>query len=154
MRFLDMNQILYYFCCEKKNKMPLKTIPPLTLLLLLALTACHKQTFDEKVLENIASINRRLPIRLDTLSVMDSLVFLPSTQTLQTHNTLEGFLDNDSLLTEEVRQTLSDNLLNSLKNNIQFRTYKEKGFQFQYLYHSRSSGKLLMQFTFSPADYR
>ncbi len=149
-----MNQILYYFCCEKKTKMPSKTIPPLTLLLLLTLTACHKQSFDEKVLENITSINRRLPIRLDTLSVMDSLVFLPATQTLQTHNTLEGILDNDSLLTEEVRQTLSDNLLTSLKNNIQFRTYKEKGFRFQYLYHSRSSGKLLMQFTFSPADYR
>ncbi len=130
------------------------TKPLFVLFILLATCSCHKQSFEERVTENIADLNKKLPIRLDSLSTMDSMVFRPDTYTLQTFYTIEGMADNDSVLTEEFRNTLGDNLLSSLKSNIQYRTYKEKSFLFEYLYHSKSSGRLLMDFLFTPDDYR
>ncbi len=130
------------------------TKPLSVLFILLALCSCRKQTFEERVAENLADINRKLPIRLDSLSTMDSIMFRPDTYTLQTCYTLEGRADNDSLLNEEFRNTLSEKLLGSLKGNIQYRKYKERAFVFEYLYYSHSTGRLLMNFTFTPDDYR
>ncbi len=130
------------------------TKPLLALFVLLSLCSCHKRSFEEKVAENFAAINQKLPIRLDSLSVMDSIMFRPDTYTLQTCYTLEGMADNDSVLNEEFRNTLGDNLLTGLKGNIQYRAYKEKDFVFEYLYYSRSTGRLLMSFTFTPEEYR
>ncbi len=130
------------------------TKPLFVLFVLLALCSCRKRSFEEKVAENFAAINRKLPIRLDSLSTMDSIMFRPDTYTLQTCYTIEGMADNDSLLNEEFRNTLGDNLLSSLKGNIQYRAYKEKDFVFEYLYYSKTSGRLLMNFIFTPDDYR
>ncbi len=130
------------------------TKPIAVLFILLALCSCRKQSFEERVAENLADINQKLPIRLDSLSTMDSLVFRSDTYTLQTFYTLEGMADNDSVLNEEFRNTLSDRLLGSLKGNIQYRKYKERAFVFEYLYYSKTSGHLLMNFSFTPDDYR
>ncbi len=128
--------------------------PLFVLFILLAICSCRKQSFEERVTENIAELNKKLPIRLDSLSTMDSMVFRPDTYTLQTFYTIEGMADNDSVLTEEFRNTLGDNLLSSLKGNIQYRKYKERDFVLEYLYYSRSTGRLLMNFSFTPDDYR
>ena len=119
------------------------------------LTACHKKSFEERVMEDVEKFNREeAPKRVDPITVQDSVKFAPDTHTLTYFYTMEGDADNEEVLTEEVRQTHHNNLLKNLRGSIQLKPHKEQGFSFEYRYYSKKSGKLLIREQFVPEDYR
>ncbi|MCD8265925.1 MAG: hypothetical protein LUC33_02100 [Prevotellaceae bacterium] len=122
---------------------------------LLALSSCRKkQTFEERIVEELAAYNQHeAPKRMDEVTVMDSLRYEPESRTIAYFYTLEGLADNDSVLTEGVREQQRDGLLANLRGSIQLKPYKEQGLNFEYRYYSRKSGKLLMRFAFTADDY-
>ncbi|MCD7720739.1 MAG: hypothetical protein LUI09_00745 [Prevotellaceae bacterium] len=127
----------------------------ISLLCLLAFSSCHrKQTFEERMLEEIAAFNQReVPKRMDEVTVMDSLRYEPESRSIAYFYTLEGLADNDSVLTEELRDQQREGLLGNLRGSIQLKPYKEQGLSFEYRYYSHKSGKLLMRFAFTADDY-
>ena len=50
--------------------------------------------------------------------------------------------------------TFKDNVLTALTNSVQLKTYKDKGFDFEYIYYSDKTKKTVLQFKFTKADYK
>ncbi len=124
-------------------------------LALLCLCSCQRQkTFEQKTAEEIEEFNQReVPKRMDKVTVMDSIAFDSAERTLAYCYTLEGIADNDSTLNADLQEAQRVALLDNVKGSIQLRSYKEQGFCFEYRYYSRKTGRVLMSFLFTPADY-
>ncbi len=122
--------------------------------LILALTSCHKQTFDERVLSDVENFNKKeAPKRADEVTILDSLQYDVESKTVIYFHTLEGNADNEELLTEYVKKKQYEGLLKNLKGSIQLKPYKEQGLNFEYRYYSKKSGKLIMSYNFTPNVY-
>lgn len=50
--------------------------------------------------------------------------------------------------------TFKENMLDALTNSVQLKTYKDKGFSFEYIYYSSKTKKTVLQFKFTKADYK
>ena len=90
---------------------------------------------------------------MDAYTVMDSLTYDAPSHTLHYFYTLEGTLDNDSVTDSNFRKALEDLFHKYIVNSVELKTYKEKGLNFCYHYHSRSTGKERCQLLFTPEDY-
>lgn len=125
------------------------------LLAAVSLSACRKQSYEEKVMQDMENYNRKeAPKRMDQVTMLDSLVFDPDSRTIVYYYTLEGMADDETLFTDDIRQQQHDGLLNNLKGSIQLRSYKEHELNFEYRYYSKKSGHLIMKFQFSADDYK
>ncbi len=85
---------------------------------------------------------------------MDSMTYEDEPQGFTYHQTVQGELDNDSLLTPEAISTFQEELLARIRKDINLRRYKERGFTFTYRYTSASTGKLFTEVSFGPEEYR
>ncbi len=66
------------------------------------------------------------------MQIMDSMVFDISTRTLQRYYRLTGASDHDGLDYRQLRQAL----IEELRNEPSYRVYREKEFNFYYIYRS------------------
>lgn len=113
------------------------------------LSACKKQTFEERVAQEIKEFNEKeAPKRQDMYTMFDSMTFVPEQQTLSYYYTVEG--DGEQLFPVEL---MKENILKGIRSSLALKSHKEHGLNLQYKYYGKSSGKVLMDVTFTPEDY-
>ncbi|MDE7167011.1 MAG: hypothetical protein K2O17_08305 [Bacteroidaceae bacterium] len=113
------------------------------------LSACRKQTFEERVAQEVKEFNEKeAPKRQDMYTMFDSMTFVPKQQTLSYYYTVEG--DGEQLFPAEL---MKENILKGVRSSLALKSHKEHGLNLQYKYYGKSSGKVLMDVTFTPEDY-
>ena len=121
---------------------------------LFTLVACTESFEDRCRREAREYTERQCPRLIDQYIVMDSMTYEDEPQGFTYHQTVQGELDNDSLLTPEAISTFQEELLARIRKDINLRRYKERGFTFTYRYTSASTGKLFTEVSFGPEEYR
>lgn len=117
--------------------------------------ACNFESFDERCAREAREhTERQCPRRMDPYTVMDSLTYDRQSHTLNYYYTLEGMLDNDTVMTPQIYDDLEKLLLRNVVQSVELKTYKEKGLNFAYRYYSKSTGKIRFQTLLTPEDYR
>jgi hypothetical protein len=125
------------------------------LLLLLAFTACKKQTIEERIFQEATQFTRKnCPKSIDQFTTLDSCTFSISKRTYYYNYTVRGDLDHDSLYTQELYELFRAQLLSDIKNSINLKTCKDAGMTFCYRYYSERSGKIRMLQKFTSKDYK
>ncbi|MBQ9559908.1 MAG: hypothetical protein IJ762_02335 [Bacteroidaceae bacterium] len=128
-----------------------KTYLPL-LIAAMALASCHKQTFDERVMEDVNHFNEKeAPKQIDLYTSFDSMRYEKETQTVSYFYTISGDADSEELFASK---EIEMELLKNLRNSIQLKPHKEHGMQFHYRYISNEHGTPLLDVTFTPDDYK
>ena len=118
------------------------------------LGGCKRESKDERFRREYEQFTlKECPKDMNPYPRMDSLCYDIESRTLTEYYTVSDLLDNDSLYTEEVIEDYRTNLLKELKGSIQMKPQKDEGINFSYLYRSITSGKELLEVTFTPEDY-
>lgn len=124
-------------------------------ILLLGLTACKRQTLEERIQAEAALFTQKnCPKQVDKFTVMDSCVFSIPERTYYYNYTVKGDLDVDSIYTQDLYEAFREDLLSGIKGSITLKACKDAGVSFCYRYYSDRSGKLLMMQKFTKKDYR
>ena len=119
----------------------------------LVATSCQ-ESFEERCAREAREYTeKQCPRRMDPYTMMDSLTYDKASRTLYYYYTLEGLLDNDTVMTTQTYDALEDLLRKNVVNSVDLKTYKEKGINFAYCYYSKASGKVRFQVRFTPEDY-
>lgn len=127
----------------------------LPLLSLCALVACS-ESFEERCRREAREFtSKQCPRQLDECTTLDSMVFVDEPVGFAYYYRASNQLDADSIYADAERlEEFRDNLVQGIRSDIGLRQCKERGFTFTYIYTSASTGRLLMQHTVVPADYR
>jgi len=121
---------------------------------LLVCGACKRETKDEKFKRDFEQFTQKeCPKFVDPCTRLDSACYDIGSRTLRYHYTVQDVLDDEEIYTEEVIDTFRDNILKGLKSSIQLKAYKDEAITFSYDYRSITSGKMLLEMTFTPEDY-
>jgi len=119
------------------------------------LGACKRETKDERFRRECEQYTQKdCPREMMEGIVLDSLSYDIGSRTRSEFYTLSGTLDNDSLLTDDVRNDLRESLLKDVKNSLQLKAYKDEGISMRYVYISQASGKVLIELTLKQEDYK
>lgn len=121
-------------------------------LVLVALTfgACQEKLEEKAAREAETFTLKNCPLTIDENVVMDSMTFHAATLTLAYHYRLGGPLLRPDLDKSSMRQSLLD----ALRNTTALKAYKEKGFNFSYIYHAETKpDSIVFQAKFSKKDY-
>lgn len=121
---------------------------PLAVLLLSA-TGCRQESKTERYMREARQLTAQCPMVLDACTQMDSLTYDKEGHRFTYSYTVTNV--HDSLLLMQQAE-LREQLLQRLANSPEMRPYMEDSMNFCYIYYS--GGKALLQFSFSPADYR
>lgn len=116
--------------------------------------ACKQETKDEQFKKEFEQITlKECPKYVDRCILLDSTIYDIKSRTLNYHYTLEGSLDSDTIYNEKAKNLFHENILKSLKTSIQLKPYKDEGITFRYIYRSNSTGKTLLELTFTAEQY-
>lgn len=120
----------------------------------LGLASCNYENFDERCeRESKEYTAKQCPRRMDEHTMMDSLVYDKSNRTLTYYYTVEGILDNDSVMTPDACNILEQNIKEAIVSSVDLKTHKDKGINFCYLYCSKSTGKVRAKCVVTKEDY-
>lgn len=115
---------------------------------------CKRETKDEKIKNDIEQFTQKeCPKFFDPCTRLDSACYDIASRTLSYHYTVQDVLDDETIYTEEVTDAFRENTLRELRNSIQLKTYKDEGITFRYDYRSITTGKMLLELTFTKEDY-
>ena len=118
----------------------------------IVLASCHKQTFDERVTEDVRHFNEKeAPKQIDPYTSFDSMRYDKETLTVSYFYTVEGDADSEELFAST---EIEMELLKNLRNSIQLKPHKEHGLNFHYRYISATRGTPLLDVTFAPEEYK
>lgn len=121
----------------------------------IATGACRRETKDEQVKRVFAEFTQKeCPKFVDPYTRLDSACYNIAEKTLSYHYTVTDTLDNEAIYTDELVDDFQNNILSELKSSIAMRNYKEMGITFHYDYRSQTTGKMMLDLTFTPDDYR
>lgn len=119
------------------------------LFFMLLATACRKQTFDERVMAEVRLFNEKeAPKRQDPYTMFDSMAFDPASRTISYYLTAEG--EAETLFPADL---VRESRLQYVVNSLQLKAHKEHDMSFRYVYYGKSSGRVLLDATFTPEDY-
>lgn len=122
--------------------------------ILLLCGACKRETKDEKFQREFQQYTQKeCPKLVDPYTRLDSACYDIQSRTLSYHYTVQELLDNDTIYTEELASSFHEDILKGLKNSIQMKVYKDEGITFHYDYRSITTGKMLLELTFTKEDY-
>ena len=125
------------------------------ILLATILTASCTESFEDRCRREAEEYSKReCPRMVDTFIRMDSTTYASEPAGFTYHYTVLGELDDEELLTEEAIEKFRTQLLESVRNDLHLKRYKDKDFVFTYRYNSQSTGKLFIEATFGPEDYK
>ena len=117
----------------------------------LTTTACHRQTFEEQVLDDVKHFNtKEAPKRMDMITTLDSMAYDSETLTLCYFYTIEGDIELARLAADKFPQVLKDNV----RTSIPLKPHKEHGLNLYFKYLSQQTGETLIECTFTPEDYK
>ena len=120
----------------------------------LLLASCQRETKDEKIRRDFRNLTEKeCPKDVDPYTSMDSVVYDIPTRTLSYYYSVREMLDDESLYTEEVVNLHREKVQKDLKSSIQMKSYKDQGITFRYEYRSVTSGKVLLDLSFTKEDY-
>lgn len=119
-----------------------------------ALSSCHRTTLEDQA-ENLAKeyTERYCPTPIKDMQRTDSMTFDRNTHTLSFYFTLTDQadnVDNMKLLQKKITKTLLD----ELKENTTFKVYKDAGYNFRYVFRSKSTNNILYEKNFSRKNYK
>ena len=124
-----------------------------TLLLgaLLGFCACHFESFDERCAREAREYTeKQCPGEWTSTPLMDSLTYDDHSRTLNYYYTLEGVLDNDTVMNAQSCESLKDLLRKNVVNSVDLKSYKEKGISFFLLLLFQGIGKSALSGTIYP----
>lgn len=115
-------------------------------------TACQESLEERCEREAKEYTEKHCPIPVAKDIVMDSMTFDKASHTITYAYTLRGELDDSAVVNGVNSREL---LLGQVKNSANLRQYKEAGYSFRYVYHSKKDkGTKLLDTTFKEKDYR
>ncbi len=118
--------------------------------LTLSLMSCQESLEEQAARQAKKFTEEKCPMQME-MQIMDSMVFDVPTRTLQKFYRLTGEADREDLEFERLRQALID----ELRNEPSYRVYRERGFNFEYVYRSESDPeKVLFEALLSKEDYQ
>ncbi len=125
---------------------------PLIISAVLLLSACQETLEERCEREAHEYTQKKCPVYVTDLIMLDSLTFDKATHTMRYYYTLDGVMDDKVALERHDLRTM---LLKELKNTTNVDLYKEAGYTFRYTYFSKSKkGTQLFDATFRQKDYR
>lgn len=120
----------------------------------ICLTGCGKQSFDERVAQEVAYYNQRNAGHMtDSVTRIDSMAYDIPSKTLRYYYSLLGVADNPTLITEKVRQQNLQAIQQNVRTSIALREHKAHGLCFEYIYRSQKSGRILLQQRVTKSQY-
>lgn len=129
-----------------------KTKPFIALVLTAFMAAGCQETLEDRCEREAREYTEKhCPTAVAPGIVMDSMTFEKPSQTVSYYYTLTGKLDTAATFNEKSRQLLLD----QIKNSANLRLYKEAGYSFRYVYHSKKNkGLQLYETLFKQKDYQ
>lgn len=113
------------------------------------------ESFEERCRREAREYSEReCPRMIEKFIRMDSMTFVNEPVGFVYYYTVLGEFDNKALLSDELVETFRAELLNNIRNDINMKRYKEKGFTFTYSYQSGSTGEPFIEASFGPDDYK
>ena len=114
-------------------------------------SACQESLEERCLREAKTYTEKHCPMSVAKDVVMDSMTFDKTTHTISYAYTLSGQLDDSAVVKGANSREL---LLQEVKNSTHLKLYKEAGYNFRYIYHSKSKkGTKLFEATFRKSDY-
>ena len=118
--------------------------------LLTGLVSCQESLEEQAARQARKFTAEKCPMQME-MQVMDSMVFDVNTRTLQKYYRLTGQADRSDLEFDRLRQAL----IEELQNEPSYRVYRERGFNFQYIYRSeKNPDVVLFEALLSKEDYQ
>lgn len=123
-------------------------------LIMCLVVACRHETLDDRAEKLTKDYTERYcPTPVQNMQRTDSVTFTRSTHTFNYYYTLTDKADNMNVI-NQTRPTLTKALLDELKENTSYKVFKEAGFNFHYVFRSKSTGKVLLEDTFTKTRYK
>ena len=123
-------------------------------LALVCFSACQKSIEDRAEQEAREYTEKLCPTPVQNFTRTDSLTFARSTRTFSYYSTVVGAADSPEMI-RNVSGQLHSELLKSIQQSTQLKTYKEEGFSFRYIIRSeKNPTQVLYEVTFTPKDYQ
>ena len=127
----------------------------IVLFVVLVLTSCQEKKADFFEREAREYTQTYCPQKMDEVT-MDSIVFVKKEDRMG-----DLMLYYSLYLDDASRKILMDNLgeladmnLTDLRNSLTLAKYKEEGVEFTYIYHDQGTGEKIVEYHFTPKDYR
>jgi len=122
----------------------------MTALMAVCFASCQESLEEQAARQAKKYTEERCPMQMEML-IMDSIVFDIPTRTLTKYYRLTGEADHGDLDFPRLRQALID----ELRNEPSYRVYRERGFNFEYVYRSeKEPEKVLFEALLAKEDYR
>ena len=128
------------------------------MILLLALTAglsaCQRETFDERVKRELDEFTaKQCPRQLDEYMIELSREYKMKGRELVYTYEVIGEADNKDLYTDELRRDAHDNALKSIRYDLDLKVLKDSAVTFVHIYKSRKTGKVIFTDRFCKEEY-
>lgn len=125
-----------------------------SLLISLALSSCNRKSYEDQVAEAAVEFTeKQCPREIDNYTTIDSMVFERDSLTIHYYYTLKDKLDDEKALTASIKEDFYESMLLKLRGDIALKKEKEYGMTFAYHYISATTGKRLLDLTFTKDDY-
>ena len=132
-----------------------KKVLAICLGIMIVMGACKRETKDERFKRNFQQFTQKeCPKFVDPCTRLDSACYDIGSRTLCYHYTVQDMLDDETIYAdEETTSAFHENILKGLRGSIQLKPYKDEGITFCYSYRSITTGKKLLELTFTEEDY-
>ena len=117
-------------------------------------SACTESFADRCRREAKEYTERECPRLEHQFVIMDSMTYADEPQGFTYHYRLTGDFDNPELLTSSILDAFTEQMKQSLRENITLKSYKERNFTFTYRYFSDSTDSLVLEARFGPEYYK
>ena len=117
-------------------------------------SACTESFADRCRREAKEYTERECPRLEHQFVIMDSMTYADEPHGFTYHYRLTGDFDNPELLTSSILDAFTEQMKQSLRENITLKSYKERNFTFTYRYFSDSTDSLVLEARFGPEDYK
>lgn len=122
--------------------------------LMTSVCGCKKESFGDRMVRETRENTAKLcPMEVDQDTMLDSMAFDKGSHTLLYYYSLHGFLDFDSLYSDDVVEAHRETLIKDIRNSVTLRDVKKEKANFKCIYLSASSGKVLLQYDIPAEEY-
>lgn len=119
---------------------------------IIMLASCHESLEERAAREVKEYTEKQCPAAIDEFTVIDSITFDKTTNTVHSYFSLRSKADSVGILNDHNARPA---LIDELKRNTNNLVYKDAGYNFAYTYHSASrKGMILYETKLTSKDYK
>ena len=117
--------------------------------------SCKKhETFEERCAREARQYTlKQCPMTVQKGLTMDSIAYRGQGNKLIYYYTFSGELDNAEMI-QKNSIPFKKKLLDALSTSVDLKAYKDRNISFEYVYSSKSTGKPILDYVFTKADYK